>query len=331
MKILVIGCGSIGRRHIRLLKEMGVRVEGVDTSREAGWRVSDEFGVMTYTELHHALEHCYDEQGELSRWDGAIIATPNHLHYETAQEVIVNAGIPVLIEKPLAHTLVDAEALTNHADTEGVPMLIGYTLRFHPGLRKLKKLLDEGTLGTVRHATIRCSSYLPSWRPGTDYHQNYAASQAQGGGVLLDCSHEIDYACWLLGEPESVSCTTLNTGALGIETEELADLVIRFKSGVQANLHLSYLDTWASRGCRIVGDRATAVWDVGTDFVWLQPCTAQTNPVAPDDLYRAELAHFLKVVRGEEQPAVTGQDGVIVLRLVEAAKRSALEGRVVNV
>lgn len=332
LKILVVGCGSIGRRHIRLLKEMGVDVGAYDVDKNTRNDVMKDLTMNVY-------------QGDIAviaslGWDGAIIATPNHLHREPAEECL-QAGLGVMIEKPMCHTAEEAGALEllHHVYTQQ-PLLIGYCLRFHPGLRRAKELIDSGTIGKVRHASIHFGSYLPDWRPGTDYRTNYAASRETGGGILMDASHELDYACWLLGRPASVSCTMQNSGALQIETEDIADLVVRFESGVQASIHLDYLSREPRRECVIVCDKGTVTWDFRTGLR-LYTGAPQVTPfgewlgprefVDPDDMYRAELSHFLACVRGEEKPLVTGEDGVRAVRIVESARKSSNTGRVVNI
>lgn len=326
-KILVIGCGSIGRRHIRLLKEMGVEVKGVEPDITTRQKILSEVSVPTWETVQEALD--------FGPYDGAIIATPNHLHQEPAEECI-RAGLPVLIEKPICHTLEEAGALELLHRVRPVPLLVGYMLRWHPGLRRLKRTVDDGTLGTIRHISVWCSSYLPSWRPGTDYRTNYAARPETGGGVLLDCSHELDYLLWMFGEPEFVSCITFNSGALGITAEEVADVVVRFRNGVQANVHLSYLDHDYHRGCRVVGDDGTLTMNLYPSQWSVHICPKggialpqDWGTDSPDVMYRAELKHFLGVIEGREQPLVTGEDGLRVLRLIEAAKKSNEEGRVI--
>lgn len=313
LRILVIGCGSIGRRHIRLLQEMGVEVRGFDTNLEACHRVMDELGILPYRgELDEVLK---------ANFNGAIIATPNHLHREPAVTCI-RAGISVLVEKPIAHSIGDALWIANTARDYGedwrVKLLVGYSLRFHPVLHRIKEQIDSGAIGTVRHARLWFGSYLPSWRPGADYRTNYAASPETGGGILMDASHELDYACWLLGDPVEVSCTMQNSGALDIATEDIADVTLRFASGAQANIHLDYLNQQYDRGCVIVGDKGTLMWRF------------DAAEVSPDDMYRAELSHFLAALRGEEQPLVTAADGLRAVALVEAAKQAAQEGKVVR-
>lgn len=332
MRILVVGCGSIGRRHIRLLREMGVDVRGFDINPDARKQMAQN-GTTIYDNMADAWD--YDP-------DGVIIATPNHVHVASVEESLLHCKQrgnrtmrAILIEKPLACDVAAATALRQALDMNGciqVAALVGYCLRFHPGLVRIKKLLEQGAIGTVRHSSIHLGSYLPGWRPGTDYRQNYAATHTQGGGVLLDASHELDYAQWLFGRPATVSCTMRNSRALEIETEDIADLIVGYASGVQANIHLDYLSHQYRRGCAIVGDKGTLEW------YWKPPLTeikfkgeyVMSCDVSPDDMYRAELRHFLECIKGNEKPLVTAQDGLEVLRLVEAAKQSAKEGRVVS-
>lgn len=330
MKILVIGCGSIGRRHIRLLKEMGIEVTGFEANCERAKEAHEATGVSVYSAnepppwLHLPL---------FSGFDGAIIATPNHLHARPAQAVLA-CGKPVLIEKPITMSVADAEVLLAEAIP---PVLIGYCLRYHDHLKRIKQLISEGTLGTIRHASFHFGHDLRQWRPGTDYRVGYAAKRETGGGILLDASHELDLANWFLGEPRKATAMVRNTGALeGLETEDLADVLIEYDSGAQASVHVDYLSSYYTRSCMIIGDKGLANWDLDSKnhssrlIVDVDgKLTMTTELHNPDDMYRAELAHFVKVIRGEEKPLVTGEDGIRTLLLVEAAKRSSAEGRVI--
>lgn len=338
VRILVIGCGSIGRRHIRLLREMGVEVAGVDPDTTIDW-VKEPYAVTQHTNLSYALLR--------GPWDGVIVATPPHLHCLPATQAL-KSGLAVLLEKPLAATQEDAAVILATALVNVRPVFVGYNLRFHPGLRRVKELLESGAVGTPRCARIHFGSYLPDWRMGADYRQGYAAHRSTGGGVILDASHELDYACWLFGEPVAVSCVATNTGALEIETEDVADIVVTFASGMQAAIHLDYLNRRRERGCEIVGDAGSIVWnfdpaiteqynvsggyakhkevvEIESRTKWAPYCLWE-----PDDMYRAELRHFLACLRGEEQPLCTGEDGLRALRLALAARESAETGKAVR-
>lgn len=334
-RILVIGCGSIGRRHIRLLKEMGVEVCGFDTDLDACHRVMNELGILPYRgDLGEVLK---------TRFDGAIIATPNHLHREPAEECL-HAGLGVLIEKPMCHTLEEASGLEMLHNVRSHPVLIGYSLRFHAGYRRAKAMIDEGAIGTVRHANFYFGHDLRQWRPGTDYRKGYACKSETGGGVLLDASHEFDLCSWFFGQPRRVSAMVRNTGALsGMEAEDLADVLIDY-GDVQVVVHVDYLSPRYRRGCVIVGDEATLTYTfpastprLDSKHVDLMPnldasvatAAQEDDRVHPDDMYRSELEHFLRVIKGQESPVCTNADGLITLKVVEAARKSAETGKVV--
>lgn len=313
-------------------------VYGYDTNSDARQRVSTELEVTVFDNM----DDVWDAEPH-----GVIIATPNHLHLESTQQVFLQwqqRGLlsirGVLVEKPLAIDLKSAQELLRATLVDGlvsIRVLVGYNLRFHPGLRKVKELLDNGAVGSPLCASIYCGSYLPDWRPGTDYRSNYAARRDSGGGVLLDISHELDYACWLFGEPAAVTCMAQTTGALeGLQTEDVADVLIRFKSGVQANVHLDYVRRDRKRGCEIVGTEGTLVWDAASDLIYR--CVSEplnkyqwfVGPVDGDTMYRQQLRHFINVVRGDEQPLCTGQDGLRALQLALAARESSETGRTVT-
>jgi predicted dehydrogenase len=183
MKGLVVGCGSIGKRHLQNLRALGVADLGVvesDSSRRQ--QVAGEMGIAAFAQLADGL-----------RWfpDFVVIATPTHFHISQAMEV-ASKGCAVFVEKPLSHTSDGVSELVNVIGQSGLVSMVGCNMRFHPGPKKVKELLDAGALGRILSARVYVGSYLPDWRPGTDYRQNYAARDENGGGCILDCIHEID-------------------------------------------------------------------------------------------------------------------------------------------
>lgn len=324
-----MGCGSIGRRHIRLLKEMDVDVVGYDTSAIACEKARRDLAVTVFDNLDGAWN---------ADPDGVIIATPPNAHAQSAREVIAQwqqrgrySPMAFLIEKPLAHCMKDAKDIlytSIGSFLTATQVLTGYNFRFHQGVRCLKQLLDAGAIGKPLHASIRCGSYLPDWRPDTDYRAGYAASKAMGGGVLLDISHEFDLANWLFGKPHAVMCMKQHTETLEIETEDSADIIICY-DGVQVSVHLDYLDQLGSRGIRVVGLNGILDWDYYTDKVVRRGKRKEHlewvggGHPSPDDMYRAELQHFLAVIRGDQKPLCTGEDGLLALKVALAAHESA--------
>ena len=181
-------------------------------------------------------------------------------------------------------------------------------MRFHPGPARVKQLIDDGQLGKILFARIHTGSYLPEWRPGSDYRSNYAAKTATGGGCLLDCIHEIDLARWYLGEIASVFCCVGHLSSLEIETEDVASLICRHANGAISEIHLDYVQRTYERGCQIVGEQGSAFWDFnGKEVRWfnalskewktyLQPETWEIN-----QMYLDEMRHFLDCVSSHRE------------------------------
>jgi predicted dehydrogenase len=203
-------------------------------------------------------------------------------------------GLPVFIEKPLSHNLNGLEQLKGK-------ILVGYCLRFDESLRKFKKTVPSQGIQSVK---IVCQTWLPDWHPQTDYRQSYSAKKELGGGVLLDLSHEIDYALWFFGPVKKVAARLQKAPELAIETEAVADLNLEFVSGVKAEIHLSYASRHPARFCEIKTKDQTFRWDF------------QPN----NDMYIEEMKHFIKVVKGQEKPLVTVADGIKVLKIIETAR-----------
>jgi predicted dehydrogenase len=328
MRGLVAGCGSIGRRHLQNLRVLGAGELGVVES-DAGRRehAASELGIATFVELSEGL-----------RWapDFVVIATPTHLHVAQATEV-ASRGLALFIEKPLSHTPAGLAELSDVIQQRGLVSMVGCNMRFHPGPRKIKELLDQGRLGRVLCARIHAGSYLPAWRPGTDYRSNYAARQETGGGCILDCIHEIDLARWYLGDVRDVFCAAGHLSSLEIATEDVAVLVSRHWSGALSEVHLDYVQRTYERGCQIAGEDGSLFWDFREKQVrWYDAASDNwTTFEQPDgwqlnQMYLDEMRHFLDCVRDRKKTIMPVAEAARVMELVFAAKKSAHEKRVID-
>ncbi len=308
MKLLIAGLGSIGRRHVRTLKalEPGARI--------AVWR-HDRSSVLP-EEMKPLVEAVVFSAEEALAWrpEAAVIANPAPMHAVAALPFIENR-IPVLIEKPLAATREDAERLHRAAAQHRAPVLVGYTLRFHPHLRKMRDAIRSGAIGRLLNLQAHVGQYLPDWRKEQDYRHGVTARKDLGGGVLLELSHEIDYARWLMGEVEAVTAVTGRLGDLEIDVEDTAEITMRFASGAVGHIHLDMLDRVKTRWCRAVGTDASSHVDLMS--------------MPGDDPYVLQMRHFLACVSGAAHPVVEVEDGRAVLEIIDAVRRSASTGRTV--
>jgi predicted dehydrogenase len=175
---------------------------------------------------------------------------------------------------------------------------VGYNLRFHPGILTLKRLIEEGVVGRVLWARVEVAQYLPDWRPWQDYRQSYTAQRELGGGIILDASHEIDYLLWLLGPPRELACMAGKVSTLDVDVEDCATILIRFKSGAQADLHMDFAQRTKSRTCLIAGDRARLEWDYARNEVHILRHDAPIEVVSYDfetnQMYVSEVEEFFR-------------------------------------
>jgi predicted dehydrogenase len=327
MKGLVIGGGSIGKRHLANLKTLGVQqlalAEKDSARREA---VAAELSVRAFPDVEAGLE-----------WqpDFVVIATPTHLHLEQGSRVM-REGLHLFMEKPLCHSAHGMSEFAGLVESKKVVSMVGCNMRFHTGPARVKQLLTEGRIGRILFARVHGGAYLPSWRPLVDYRTNYAAREETGGGCILDCIHEIDLTRWYLGDVRDVVCMADHVSSLEIATEDVASIVCRHMSGTISEIHLDYVQRTYERGCQIAGEQGSIFWDFTQKQVrWFDAGTGQWTTFSQPDgwevnqMYVDEMKHFIDCVASGRPTALPIPEAMAVMQIAFAAKTSAREGRVV--
>ena len=317
----MVGCGSIGKRHIRNLLALSVRnILAYDSNPVRSYEVREEFGVETLNNLESAWEQ---------NPYGAFITTPTSLHIPIAIQA-AEYGCHLFIEKPLSHTFEGVKKLLALIEEKQLISLVGCNMRFHPGLQKVKELIEEKTLGNMVAARVESGQYLPDWHPMEDYRKNYSARRDLGGGIILDAIHELDYIRWLLGEVRSVSCFAGKLSHLEIETEDTAEIILRFSNGAIGEVHVDYVQRAYSRTSQFIGDEGTIRWDYSQGTVRYYSSASDRwmefeNPKdwVANQMYVDELSHFLCCLEGRVQPEQDVSEGAKVLAVALAAKSSA--------
>lgn len=333
MNALIVGLGSIGRRHLMNLRAVcpkaGLTVLRRPTSAAApSGDAAEEF----HAEIVHSLNEALERQPAF-----AVIASPAACHLETALP-LAERGIHLLIEKPLAHSTAGVDELISVCERNRIVALVGYQLRFEESLRTLRDAVRDKRIGRVLGFHAEVGQYLPDWRPGSDYRRTASASRELGGGALLELSHELDYTRWIFGEPATVFAQVAPLGDLGLDVDDYADLTLSFRNGVFGHIHLNMVQRAPSRTCRVIGAEGTLIWDALSGRVqcysaasgaWSDLC-----PEKPRDrnaAYIAQIRHFLDCIAGRATAAVTLRDGRQVLRIIEAARASSDAGRVLEI
>lgn len=330
MRILIVSLGSIGRRHLANFR----RLE--PTADIVVWRrpTAEALAAGIPAEANRVVFSLDDALA--TKPDVAVIASPASCHVGVAL-ALAAAGVHILVEKPLSHTMAEVDALLSLCDRRSLVLMVAYNLRFYRPLQIAKECLESETIGKIMSVRAEVGQFLPEWR-ANNYRAGVSARRDLGGGVLLELSHEFDYLRWLVGEVESLTAETAHLSDLDIDTEDVAEVILRFGNGAMGSVHMNMVQQPASRGCRIVGTTGTLVWDGMTHRVsvfsaatrrWtdLHPACELDRNVS----FEQEAAHFLACVQRHVAPTVTGDAGRRALQLALAAKASAASRRAVSV
>lgn len=296
MKALVIGYGSIGQRHARLLSELGCQVAVMS-------RRANEF-TCRYAELPAAL----------ADWQPAYVVVANRTS-EHHQSLKVLAGQDyrgtVLVEKPLFDRLLP---LPTHSFAM---VAVAYNLRFHPALLRLHGFLAGQAHLVAAHLYV--GQHLPQWRPNADYRQSYSAHRQQGGGVLRDLSHELDYALWLLGPWRRLTALGGHLSSLEIDSDDAYSLLMKTERCPLVSIHLNYLDRTPRREILVHTHEHTVRVDLIRGIFDVDGAQ-ETMAVERDATYRAEHQAMLT---GDSKGLCSIADAMETLITIETAERAA--------
>jgi predicted dehydrogenase len=336
MKFLIAGLGSIGRRHFRNLIALGETDLVLLRTRKATLPDDELTGYPVETDLNEGLRK--------HKPDAVIVANPTSMHLDVAIPA-AEAGCHLLLEKPVSHSLERLDVLKKAAEKSGSRILVGFQFRYHPTLNKARELIQSNRLGRILTVHAHWGEYLPQWHPWEDYRHSYAARADLGGGVIVTLTHPLDYLRFLLGEVEALWSFNGHISPLAIDVEDVAEIGLRFASGVVGGVHLNYVQRPPVQRLEIVGTKGTLRWDNTEGILTLFEMPAAfgsyaDEPPAPieetfsppegferNQLFLAQTRHFIEVVRGESEPLGSLADGVMALHLALAAYESQKTGR----
>lgn len=306
MRVLVVGSGPAGRRLAAVVSQLGheaaiARRSGLETEA-----IAAELGLPVFAGLDGAAS-----------WEpeAVIVATPPAEHITPAHWGL-QRGLPVLVEKPLAHDAGSARSLAEAAGSGR--LVVAYNLRFHPALQAVEAAVASGRIGRLLAARVEAGSYLPSWHPELDYRTTAAARAELGGGALLTLAHELDVALWIGGRAELAAGLTARVSHLDIDVDDIAELVLRHERGAITSVHMDLFDRSHNRRSRWIGEDGTIEWSsggpvrLGATILW------QDEEFDLATTYVEEVAAFLD---GREAPGDQLDDAVRALELVDAAAR----------
>lgn len=321
-KIAVVGLGNISKRHRANLKTLypeakifAVSASGRQPSEPIG--DADEF----FSGIDELLLHNIDM---------AIVASPATYHAQHAIPLL-RAGIPVLIEKPLAACNADAEAIAKVASDTKTPIAVGYCLRYLSSCQKIVKILKENIIGDIYNVFIEIGQYLPDWRLGKSYRDTVSASKELGGGALLELSHELDYGQWLFGLLQPHSAILRSSKELGLEVEDSADILAVNEKGTVFSIHLDFLQRKPQRLCRITGCKGSVEWNLLANQIKVithddESVVFDENNLDKNHMYLSMLKDFSRKISGLDNQCITVLEAKKIVLLVEEIKKIALKG-----
>jgi len=321
-RLLVIGVGSIGERHLRCFQSTGrVELSLCDTNEALRRRVAEQYGISrTYGSFEAALA---DEH------DAAVVATPANLHVSMAIR-LARAGVHLLIEKPLSINTEDVDELREELRQRQLTAVVAYVLRGHPALAAMKRAIDSGRFGEPVHLVATAGQHFPTYRPA--YREIYYTDHATGGGAIQDgLTHVLNAGQWLVGRIDSLVADAAHQVLDGVEVEDTVGLLARH-GGVLAsysfNQHQAPNESTITVACR----QGTARCELHNHrWRWMvepeKPWEEETfGPLERDTVFVAQANAFLDCLEGRAPPVCTLDEGFDTLRANLAALASVRTG-----
>lgn len=298
MQATIIGYGSIGERHARILHQLGAHITIVSKRNDTKYD--------TFATIRNALQ--------LAPPAYVVIANKTADHHSTLTQLDeLHYKGKILIEKPLFHKPYSIKKDYSH-------VFVGYNLRFHPVLLKLKSELANKKIVS---AVIYAGQYLPSWRPNTDYRTSYSANKDEGGGVLRDLSHELDYMLWLFGQWQSVVAHGGHYSHLDINSDDLYSMMLTTEHCSNVLLQVNYLDRIIERKLIIHTEEATYHADLINNTLKINDTLMEFHLERNDTYTHMHQA----IIAGDSAIVCSFAEGMEVMKLIEAIEQSALEKR----
>ncbi|WP_251963087.1 Gfo/Idh/MocA family protein [Salinibacter ruber] len=296
MRSVVVGYGSIGRRHSRLLDELGCQVSVV--SRRS----------IDHPNRYPTLRKVFED----SRPDYVVVANRTSEHAGTLEELAqLGFNGPVLVEKPLANTPISLPAGISEET------FVAYNFRFHPLVNDLRDRIEGEKIVSV---DAYAGEFLPNWRPDRDYRETYSAHPEQGGGVIRDLSHELDYLNWLLEGWSRVAALGGQLSELEISSDDVFILLLETGRCPAVTVHLNYLDREPHRTVRVNTTEHTLEADLIDGSLSIDGALVSEYDLERDATYQAEHEAILNEEYGR---LCTAEEALDIMGLIDAAEESA--------
>lgn len=311
MNVLVVGLGSIAKKHITALNSLNIDVN-IFALRSAAT-----------AEKYECVINVFDLEDIDTAIDFAIISNPTNLHFKTIEQ-LASKSIPLFIEKPAVHQLKNVTQLINYVEDRCKISYVACNLRFHPCIQFFKNYIQENDFN-INEVNIYCGSYLPDWRPGKNYKEIYSANNEMGGGVHLDLFHEMDYSCWIFGYPNACRGFWSSKSTLNITAPDYANYLLSYKT-FNVSIILNYFRRKPKRTIEVIGSNDTWVIDLITNQIISESrgviFTASDYNIV--DSYKTQMHYFINCLIHDKKPMNSLRESVEILKL--SLKNESIKG-----
>lgn len=341
-KVLFIGLGGIGQRHLRNLLKLRPDVEIYALRKRCEQTVLDDKLQPVEGE---ALESKYKirsvktlEEAEQAGINTVFICTPSSMHIDYTIQCL-NLGWNVFVEKPLSHTLDGMGELKKALESShGQTSMIGFQNRFHPCIKKAREILEKNILGDICYVNAEIGENVTRWHPFEDYRRMYACKSELGGGVILSQIHELDYLYSFFGFPETIYASGGQLSDLEIDVEDVADILMQFSlchKKIPVHVHEDYLQVPSARRCKIQGTKGLMVFDLLSCMIDVHDMQGQNICHAQftfdrNDMFLEELENFLNSAETGKPSLIPIEEGLHSLEMAIKAKMSMQTGSVIK-
>ena len=323
MKILVIGSGSIGQRHIKNLKSLGIKnIQVFDDDKKLLKLVEKNFNIKAQNKLNFDQIDC------------TLICTPPNSHIKLAKLALENNS-NVFIEKPLSNSLKDINIISKIAKKKSLKIFVGYVFRFDKGLIKINEILKKNGIGDVVSFDAYEGWHLSNWRPWQKFEKSYTSSKKMGGGIILDGSHELNYLQWMGGQIDYVFSFYQKIPKMNVETEGISEILTQFNSKVIGRIHLDFINPKYNRHCEILGNKGSINWSYEDLSFDIQKINGKKKSVKyerdPNKMYIDEMKHVINCINNKESNRISLEDAKKTLEISLSIKESGNKKKVIKI
>ena len=303
MNILIVGLGSIARKHIEAIRYLNYTT--TIYALRSRKNVVDEEGIINIFSLDN-LDFIFDF---------AIISNPTHLHFKYIQ-LLAGRNIPLFIEKPAVNSLENSAELISLIESKNLMTYVACNLRFHPCVLFINKYIKSIPI-IINEVNVYCGSYLPDWRPGKDFRKMYSVNENMGGGVHLDLFHELDYTTWIFGHPIKSSSIKRSVSSLGINAVDYANYCLEY-SNFTASIVLNYYRKKVKRTIEIVTDNQIINVDLVNNLVSdaNDQLLFQSSNFDMKNTYNNQMEYFINCMKQNEKPMNSLNESIEILKIV---------------